>query len=49
MTMKGVAPPQVTMAHIYRAVAPYVVISLVVLALIFVAPGIATWLPSKIG
>ena len=49
MTMKGVAPPQVTMAHIYRAVTPYVVISLVVLALIFAMPGIATWLPSKIG
>ena len=49
MTMKGVAPPQVTMAHIYRAVTPYVVISLVVLALIFALPGIATWLPSKIG
>ena len=49
MTMKGVAPPQVTMAHIYRAVVPYVVISMVVLALIFFVPGVATWLPSKIG
>ena len=49
MTMKGVAPPQVSMAHLYRAVTPYVVISLVVLALIFAVPGIATWLPSKIG
>ena len=25
MTMKGVAPPQVTMAHIFQAVVPYVV------------------------
>lgn len=49
MTMKGVAPPQVTMAHIYRAVVPYVAISIVVLALIFFVPGVATWLPSKIG
>jgi len=49
MTMKGVAPPQVTMAHIYRAVVPYVVISIAVLALIFAVPGVATWLPSKIG
>jgi tripartite ATP-independent transporter DctM subunit len=49
MTMKGVAPPQVTMTHIYRAVAPFVLISLLVLALVFVAPGIAVWLPNLIG
>jgi TRAP-type mannitol/chloroaromatic compound transport system permease large subunit len=49
MTMKGVAPPQVTMAHIYRAVVPYVLISLVVLVVIFFYPPVATWLPSKIG
>jgi tripartite ATP-independent transporter DctM subunit len=49
MTMKGVAPPQVTMVHIFRAVAPFVLISLVVLALVFVVPGIAVWLPNLIG
>jgi tripartite ATP-independent transporter DctM subunit len=49
MTMKSVAPPQVTMAHIYRAVVPYVVFSLVVLVVIFLFPAVATWLPSKIG
>lgn len=49
MTMKGVAPPQVTMAHIYRAVAPYVVISLAVLLLIFFVPAVATWLPARLG
>ena len=49
MTMKSVAPPQVTMAHIYRAVVPYVLISLAVLVVIFLFPAVATWLPSKIG
>jgi len=49
MTMKSVSPPQVTMAHIYRAVVPYVLISLVVLVVIFRFPAVATWLPSKIG
>jgi tripartite ATP-independent transporter DctM subunit len=49
MTMKGVAPPQVTMAHIYEAVLPYVLISIAVLALIFFIPAIATWLPNLIG
>jgi TRAP-type C4-dicarboxylate transport system permease large subunit len=49
MTMKGVAPPQVTIAHIYQAVWPYVLISLAVLALIFFVPEVATWLPGLIG
>ncbi len=49
MTMKGVAPPEVTIAHIYQAVWPYVLISLAVLALIFFVPAVATWLPSLIG
>ena len=49
MTMKGVAPPQVTMAHIFRAVAPFVAISIAVLALVFLVPTIAVWLPGLIG
>ena len=49
MTMRGVAPPQVTMAHIFRAVVPYVVMSLVLLAAVFMVPAIATWLPALIG
>jgi tripartite ATP-independent transporter DctM subunit len=49
MTMKGVAPPEVTMAHIYQAVIPYVAISIAVLVLIFFVPAVATWLPSRIG
>jgi tripartite ATP-independent transporter DctM subunit len=46
MTMKGVAPASVTMADIFRAVAPYVLLSLLVLALVFFVPGIAVWLPA---
>ena len=49
MTMKGVAPPQVTMLHIFRAVLPFLLISVVVLALVFLVPAIATWLPGLIG
>lgn len=45
MTMKGVAPPSVTMGDIFRAVTPFVLMSLLMLALIFNWPGIATWLP----
>jgi tripartite ATP-independent transporter DctM subunit len=49
MTMKGVAPKEVTMAHIFRAVVPYVAMSLVLLVVIIVFPAIATWLPNALG
>ncbi len=48
MTMRGVAPPSVTMSHIMVAVLPYVVMSLLLLTAIFFIPGIATWLPKLI-
>ncbi len=49
MTMKGVAPPQVTMLHIFRAVVPFVAMSLLLLVAVFLVPAIATWLPALIG
>jgi len=49
MTMKGVAPPSVTMGDIFQAVVPYVALSLLVLALVFFVPGIAVWLPQLLG
>ena len=49
MTMKGVAPKEVTMAHIFRAVVPYVAMSLVLLVIIIIFPAIATWLPNLLG
>jgi tripartite ATP-independent transporter DctM subunit len=45
MTMKGVAPPQVSMAHIFVAVVPYVALTILVLALVFWIPQVALWLP----
>jgi tripartite ATP-independent transporter DctM subunit len=49
MTMKGVAPPEVTMAHIFRAVMPYIAMSLILLGAIIMFPAIATWLPNLWG
>ena len=49
MTMRGVAPPSVTMGQIFLAVVPYVVMSLILLAAVFWFPAIATWLPALIG
>jgi len=49
MTMKGVAPPQVRMGHIFQAVLPYIAMSLLVLALVFFVPAVAVWLPRMLG
>jgi tripartite ATP-independent transporter DctM subunit len=45
-TMKGVAPPSITMHQVYMASMPYIAMSLVILVLIFFFPVIATWLPA---
>jgi len=49
MTMKGVAPPSVTMLDIFRAVVPFLAMSVLLLALVFLVPAVATWLPALIG
>lgn len=49
MTMKGVAPPPVTIQHIFLAVIPYILFSIAMLILIFFFPIIATFLPSVLG
>ena len=49
MTMRGVAPAQVTTGQIFLAVVPYITMSLVLLAVVFWVPVIATWLPKLIG
>ena len=49
MTMKGVAPPEVRMSHIFQAVVPYVAMSILVLALVFFVPAVAVWLPQLLG
>jgi tripartite ATP-independent transporter DctM subunit len=48
MTMKGVAPPQVRMSHIFRAVVPFIMLSLLMLVLVFYMPAVALWLPGMV-
>ena len=49
MTMKGVAPPEVKMVHIFQGVVPYLALSIAVLALVFFVPAVAVWLPKLLG
>jgi tripartite ATP-independent transporter DctM subunit len=48
-TMKGVAPPSITMNQVYAAAIPYVLFGMLVLGLILVWPPLATWLPRMFG
>ena len=45
--LKGVAPPEITVRHIYRGVVPFIIIQLFGLALVYVFPQIVTWLPQQ--
>jgi tripartite ATP-independent transporter DctM subunit len=48
-TMKGVAPPSITMNDVFRAALPYVWFGLLVLMFVFFFPPLATWLPGLLG
>ena len=44
--LKGVAPPGVDVRTIYRGVVPLVIIQLMMLLILSLMPGLATWLPA---
>ena len=44
--LKGVCPPGVTLAHIYKGVIPFVILQLIGLAIVFEFPELVTWLPA---
>ncbi|MGH8496763.1 MAG: TRAP transporter large permease [Gammaproteobacteria bacterium] len=46
--LRGVAPAEVTTGHIYRGVAPFVAIQVLVLVILALWPALATWLPDRI-
>ncbi len=46
--LRGVAPPEVRTLDIYRGVAPFIVIQLLVLGALALWPGMATWLPHQV-
>ncbi len=46
--LRGVAPPSVTTAQIYRGTVPFVGIQVLALLLLALFPDLVTWLPNKI-
>ncbi len=44
--LKGVAPPEIELPHLYRGIVPFVLLQLVGLAALFLWPELVTWLPA---
>ena len=44
--LKGVCPKHIQLMDIYKGVIPFIVLQLVGLAILFLFPAIATWLPA---
>jgi len=47
--MKGVSPPEITMADIWKAVVPFVSADILAIALLLMFPGLSLYLPSLMG
>jgi len=44
--LKGVVPPGITLAHIYKGVAPFIILQLIGLTAVIVLPKLVTWVPA---
>lgn len=47
--LKGIAPPEITLNHIYKGVVPFILLMLVAVALFAIFPGILLWAPRAAG
>ncbi len=46
--LRGIAPKEITLAHMYRGILPFVAVQLVSIALILAFPGLVLWLPETV-
>ena len=46
--LRSVAPPEIRTRHIYQGIIPFVLLQLIMLGLLALLPGLATWLPAVI-
>ena len=44
--LKGVAPPEISLADIYKALWPFILLQMLAIAIVIVFPDVALWLPS---
>ena len=46
--MRSMAPPEITLNHIYRSILPFVGVMVLALATIMIFPELALWLPNHV-
>ena len=46
--LKGIAPPHVTLADIFRGAMPFMTMVIIAMVLLYLFPEIAMWLPDKV-
>jgi TRAP-type mannitol/chloroaromatic compound transport system permease large subunit len=44
--LKGIAPPHVQLVQIFRGCMPFLIMVFISMALLYIFPGIALWLPT---
>jgi len=45
--LKGIAPASITTRHMFRGIVPYIILQCVIIAVVWIFPSIATWLPAQ--
>jgi tripartite ATP-independent transporter DctM subunit len=46
--LKGVAPPEVQLVHIFRGVMPFLIMVFIAMATLYIFPEVALWLPNQL-
>jgi tripartite ATP-independent transporter DctM subunit len=46
--LRAIAPPEITLRHMYVGVLPFIALQLVTLAIVILFPAVATWLPGQL-
>jgi TRAP-type mannitol/chloroaromatic compound transport system permease large subunit len=42
---RAISPPEITTAHMYRGVLPFIALQVCTLTICLIFPGVITWLP----
>ncbi len=46
--LRGIAPPEITLKHMYKGVVPFLFIQVIALAIVMAFPQLALWLPDQL-
>ena len=46
--LRGIAPPEITLRHMYKGVVPFLVIQVIALLIVMAFPQTALWLPDQL-